>query len=181
MFKRIDRIGDRLTRRAASSISRRSLLSRMGTALMAGAVMPALPMTRKAHGQEPAYVPTPAGEIFARDAQTADNTACNYWRYCASDGYLCSCCGGGPANCPAGTTPSPTSWVGSCINPEDSKTYLIAYRDCCGKDSCSKCACLGLEGEMPVYRPQLNNDIIWCFGASSMVYHCSSAAIVGEA
>ena len=31
---------------------------------------------------------------------------------------------------------------------------------------------------MPVYRPALNNDIIWCFGAPSMVYHCSSAAIV---
>jgi methylamine dehydrogenase light chain len=33
---------------------------------------------------------------------------------------------------------------------------------------------------MPSYRPQLNNDIIWCFGGSSMIYHCSSAAIVGQ-
>ena len=178
MFKRLDRIGERLTRTAASRISRRSLMARFGTGFLAAAAVPVLPMSRKAHAQD--YTPTPAGETFAKTAQTEDNTACNYWRYCASDGYLCSCCGGGPATCPPGTSPSPTSWVGSCINPDDGKTYLIAYRDCCGKDSCAKCACLGLEGEMPVYRPQLNNDIIWCFGASSMVYHCSSAAIIGE-
>jgi methylamine dehydrogenase light chain len=67
------------------------------------------------------------------------------------------------------------------VNPEDGKTYLIAYRDCCGTDSCGRCECLGQEGDMPSYRPQLNNDIIWCFGASSMVYHCSSAALVGLA
>ncbi|MGQ7793358.1 methylamine dehydrogenase (amicyanin) small subunit [Faunimonas sp. B44] len=177
--KGIDRIGERLSRRAASSLSRRSFLAKVGSSLVATALVPALPMSRKAHAQ--GVTPTTPGEIFAREAQTDDPTACNYWRYCASDGYLCSCCGGGPATCPPGSTPSPTSWVGSCINPDDNKTYLIAYRDCCGKDSCAKCACLGLEGEMPVYRPQLNNDIIWCFGASSMVYHCSSAAIIGPA
>lgn len=176
--KGIDEFGERLARRAASSISRRSFLARVGSSMVAASVLPVLPMSRKAHAQ---VTPTTPGEIFARDAQTSDDTACNYWRYCASDGYLCSCCGGGPATCPPGSTPSPTSWVGSCINPDDGKTYLIAYRDCCGKDSCGKCACLGLEGEMPVYRPQLNNDIIWCFGASSMVYHCSSAALIGEA
>lgn len=178
MFRldRLDKIGERLTRQAASSMSRRNLLARLGTSLVAAAVVPVLPMSRKAHAQQ-----TEAGELFAQTAQTDDETACNYWRYCASDGYLCSCCGGGPSTCPPGTTPSPTSWVGSCINPDDNKTYLIAYRDCCGKDSCAKCACLGLEGEMPVYRPQLNNDIIWCFGAPSMVYHCSAAALIGEA
>lgn len=179
MFKRLDRIGERLTRTAASHVSRRSLLARLGTGLLATAAIPVLPNSRKAHAQD--REPTPVGELFAQNAQTDDMTACNYWRYCASDGYLCACCGGGPAQCPPGTSPSPTSWIGSCINPDDGKTYLVAYRDCCGKDSCAKCACLGLEGEMPAYRPQLNNDIIWCFGASSMVYHCSSAAIVGEA
>jgi len=34
---------------------------------------------------------------------------------------------------------------------------------------------------MPIYRPQFNNDIVWCFGSSSMMYHCSSAALVGLA
>jgi methylamine dehydrogenase light chain len=32
-----------------------------------------------------------------------------------------------------------------------------------------------------VYRPQGNNDIIWCFGAGSMEYHCSTAALVAVA
>jgi methylamine dehydrogenase light chain len=29
--------------------------------------------------------------------------------------------------------------------------------------------------------PQLNNDIIWCFGTQSMEYHCSTAVLVGAA
>jgi methylamine dehydrogenase light chain len=176
--ERFDKFGERLSRRAAFAISRRSFLAKVGSSLVATAVLPLLPMSRGAHAQP---APRTPGEIFAETAQTTDDTACNYWRYCASDGYMCSCCGGGPATCPPGTVPSPTSWIGSCINPDDGRTYLIAYRDCCGKDSCAKCPCLGTEGEMPVYRPELNNDIIWCFGATSMVYHCSSAAIVGEA
>jgi methylamine dehydrogenase light chain len=169
-----DRLFERGSRRCAQRISRRSVVSILGKALVASATLPLLPVQRKAQ----------AGELtsrFARNAQTKDPTRCNYWRYCASDGYLCACCGGGPSTCPPGTAPSPTSWVGSCVNPEDGKTYLIAYRDCCGADSCGRCECLGQEGDMPTYRPQLNNDIIWCFGASSMVYHCSSAALVGLA
>jgi len=37
------------------------------------------------------------------------------------------------------------------------------------------------ERETPVYRPQGDNDIIWCFGLSTMSYHCSTAALVGLA
>jgi methylamine dehydrogenase light chain len=169
-----DRIIEGSSRRCAQRISRRSLVSMLGKALVASAAIPLLPVNRKAQAAE-------LSSRFARNAQTKDPTQCNYWRYCASDGYLCACCGGGPSTCPPGTAPSPTSWVGSCVNPEDGKTYLIAYRDCCGADSCGRCECLGQEGDMPSYRPQLNNDIIWCFGASSMVYHCSSAALVGLA
>jgi methylamine dehydrogenase light chain len=169
-----DRIVERSSRRCAQRISRRSLVSILGKVMVASAALPLLPVHRKVQAAE-------LSSRFARNAQTKDPTQCNYWRYCASDGYLCACCGGGPSTCPPGTAPSPTSWVGSCVNPEDGKTYLIAYRDCCGADSCGRCECLGQEGDMPSYRPQLNNDIIWCFGASSMVYHCSSAALVGLA
>jgi methylamine dehydrogenase light chain len=172
-----DRGLEQLTRRAAQRVSRRSVLAAFGTLMASATTIPLLPVSRKAQA-----APVNKAELasrFARSAQTTDPTQCNYWRYCASDGYLCSCCGGGPSICPPGTAASPTSWVGSCINPDDGKTYLIAYRDCCGQDSCARCACLGQEGDLPTYRPQVNNDIIWCFGASSMVYHCSSAALVG--
>lgn len=174
-----DRLIERSSRRAAQQLSRRSFLSRCGTWLIAASALPLLPVARRAHAAS-ASAGKYASE-FANHAQTKDPTQCNYWRYCSSDGYLCACCGGGPSTCPPGSSPSPTSWVGSCINPDDGKTYLIAYRDCCGKDSCGKCSCLGQEGDMPEYRPQVNNDIIWCFGASSMVYHCSSAGLVGLA
>ena len=118
---------------------------------------------------------------FAKTAQTSDPTQCNYWRNCSSDGYLCSCCGGTYNECPPGSVASPTSWIGTCVNPDDNQAYLIAYQDCCGKDSCGQCVCLGTEGEMPSYRPELNNDIIWCFGAPTMVYHCSSQVVIGKA
>lgn len=71
---------------------------------------------------------------FVKTAQTTDQTQCNYWRYCSSDGYLCSCCGGSYNECPPGSQASPTSWIGTCINPDDKTAYLIAYQDCCGKD-----------------------------------------------
>ena len=117
---------------------------------------------------------------FAKTAQTTDPTACNYWRYCSSDGYLCECCGGTYNSVRPAPTPRPPP--GS--RPASIRTtirHLIAYQDCCGKDSCGQCVCLGTEGEMPSYRPELNNDIIWCFGAPSMVYHCSSQVVIGKA
>jgi methylamine dehydrogenase light chain len=169
-----DRFFEAGSRRGAQRLSRRSLIAKVGQVLVATAALPMLPVFRRAQAAEP-------GWRFVNEAQTKDSTQCNYWRYCASDGYLCACCGGGPSTCPPGTSPSPTSWIGSCVHPDDHKTYLIAYRDCCGTDSCGRCMCLGQEGDMPTYRPQLNNDIVWCFGASSMVYHCSSAALVGLA
>lgn len=181
---RFDRFFEVLSRRTAQRASRRSFVSLCGRWLCAASALPLLPVARRAQASD-AHDGSQGRRKFASDfankAQTSDPTQCNYWRYCASDGYLCACCGGGPNVCPPGTSPSPTSWVGSCINPDDGKTYLIAYRDCCGQDSCGRCNCEALEGEMPSYRPQLNNDIVWCFGASSMVYHCSSAALVGLA
>ena len=73
------------------------------------------------------------------------------------------------------------SWIGTCFNPSDGKSYLVAYRDCCGQDACAQSVCLGTDGDEPAYRPQSNNDIIWCYGASSLMYNCSTAAIVGMA
>lgn len=180
---RFDRLIEKMSRSTAQRTSRRGFLSQCSGWLVAASTLPLLPVSRAQAAGHGAKKPAPGkfSSIFANAAQTTDPTQCNYWRYCSSDGYLCACCGGGPSTCPPGTTPSPTSWVGSCINPDDGKTYLIAYRDCCGQDSCGKCACLGEEGDMPSYRPQVNNDIIWCFGASSMVYHCSSAGLVGLA
>lgn len=172
---RFDRAIERIARSVAQRTSRRSFLTRLAGYVAGASALPLLPVDRTI------FIKNANAANFAATAQTEDPTQCNYWRYCAHDGYSCACCGGGPSTCPPGSHPSPTSWVGSCINPDDNKTYLIAYRDCCGKDSCGRCACLHLEGEMPVYRPQLNNDIIWCFGAPSMVYHCSSAALIGEA
>ena len=170
----LDRTSERLARRLASRTSRRSLLARLGGWLVATPALPLLPVQRAAAA-------TDARTEFARKAQTKDPTKCDYWRYCAMDGNLCSCCGGGLHTCPPGTVPSPTSWVGTCLNPEDGKAYLIAYRDCCGKDACGRCGCSGTDGELPTYRPQSNGDIIWCLGAPNMMFHCSSAVLVGLA
>jgi methylamine dehydrogenase light chain len=173
----LDKIGERATRRLAGHTSRRSLLARLGALLVVAPVFPLLPVHRVSAQSKPQVPPSD----FSKLAQTKDDTACNYWRYCAIDGFLCSCCGGGVHTCPAGSTPSPTSWVGTCLNPETGKSYIIAYRDCCGVGACGQCMCRSTERETPVYRPQGNNDIIWCFGAGSMAYHCSTAALVALA
>src|SRR5262249_7468528 len=169
-----DALVEETSRSLACRLGRRAFLARLG-AVIAGSALPLLPVQRGVA----APVAT-SRKDFASNAQTKDDTACNYWRYCGIDGALCSCCGGSTTSCPPGTAASPSSWVGSCRNPDTGKTYLVAYRDCCGKDSCNRCLCGNTEGESPAYRPQLNSDIVWCFGAPNMSYHCSSAAIIGE-
>lgn len=169
----LDGLGEQLTRRLAGRLSRRSALARLGATVVAAPLLPVLPVARAE-----AALPS----AFTRNAQTKDPTKCDYWRYCAIDGLLCTCCGGAVHTCPPGTQASPTSWVGTCVNPDDGKSYLIAYRDCCGATPChTKCHCDGTERETPLYRPQGDNDVIWCFGLTTMAYHCSTAALVGLA
>jgi methylamine dehydrogenase light chain len=170
----LDGLGERLTRRLAGGVSRRSTLARFGALIASAPLLPILPVARAAAAGLPS--------TFTRNAQTKDDQKCDYWRYCALDGLLCSACGGGVHTCPPGTQASPTSWIGTCVNPDDSKSYLIAYRDCCGASIChTKAQCDSTERETPVYRPQGDNDVIWCFGLTTMAYHCSTAALVGLA
>ena len=177
----LDRIGERLTRRLAHGLSRRHALARLGAWAVAVPALPLLPLSRAAAQAKAPPSAKPLG-VFARNAQTRDDKACDYWRYCAIDGALCTCCGGGVHTCPAGTQPSPTAWIGTCRNPDDGRDYLVAYRDCCGTSACrSKCDCIGNERETPPYRPQTDNDIIWCLGLDTMQYHCSTSALVGLA
>jgi methylamine dehydrogenase light chain len=171
----VESLGEHVTRRLARRTSRRSLLSKLGAALVAAPLFPLLPVQR-------ARAADKVNETdFSRAAQTKDDTQCNYWRYCGSDGFMCSCCGGGLHSCPPGSQASPTSWIGTCINPDDGRGYLIAYRDCCGASACNQCFCEGTDHAMPIYRPQANNHIIWCFGTTSMEYHCSMSVLVGVA
>ncbi|HTW35313.1 MAG TPA: methylamine dehydrogenase light chain [Rhizomicrobium sp.] len=176
-----DRINEQLTRRLARGTSRRSLLARLSALALAAPVFPLLPVARAAAAGT-------GGDItklsdFERNAQTKDPAKCTYWRHCALDGIMCGCCGGGPHTCPAGAEPSPIAWIGTCRNPDDGRSYVIAYRDCCGKTPCaaSDCDCNTSDRDLPVYRPSNSNDILWCFGKASATYHCSTAALVGPA
>jgi methylamine dehydrogenase light chain len=105
---------------------------------------------------------------------------CEYWRYCAQDGYLCSCCGGTASTCPPGTEASKVAWIGTCRNPDDGKDYLISYNDCCGKTACGRCLCNTNERERPAYRMGVHNDINWCMSNDSTMFHCT-LAVVGVA
>ncbi len=182
-----DQLIEKVTRLLARRLSRRSALARLSTALVAAPLFPLLPVARGSEPKKDAAKKDAAKKTltdFERNAQTKDPQKCDYWRHCAIDGVICGCCGGGIHTCPPGSEPSPTSWIGTCLNPDDGRSYLIAYRDCCGKSLCTadkSCTCDNTDREMPAYRAQGDNDIIWCFGHSSAAYHCSTAALIGLA
>jgi len=175
-----DRFTEAFARRLARGTSRRSYLAWLGGALTGAAVLPVLPVSRAAaqsHGGGSARPPITSGN----PQDPGDRASCDYWRYCAIDGFLCSCCGGTVNTCPPGTEMSPITWIGTCTNPADGRAYVISYNDCCGVSSCGQCLCNRNEGDRPQVRPQSNNDYNWCLGTESSVYNCSVAAIVGVA
>lgn len=175
----LDRATENTTRRIAQSSSRRGFLTALGTAMVGVGSIPLLPVARAAGGGAggSGVAPQSTGNI----QDPGDPTSCDYWRYCAIDGFICSCCGGTQNSCPPGTEMSPITWIGTCRNPADGRSYIISYNDCCGKSSCGRCVCNRNESDKPMVRPQANNDINWCLGTSSTVYNCSTAIILGVA
>lgn len=165
----LDNWSERGARSLAHASSRRSVLSRIGRILLGTAVaLPVLPLARNVQAAD------------KKQPQTDEN-ACDYWRYCAIDGFLCNCCGGSATTCPPGTSASPISWIGTCHNPFDGKDYLVSYNDCCGKAACGKCMCSAAERERPGYQITLHNDINWCMSNESSIFHCTTSVIVGLA
>lgn len=170
-MKWLDGLTERRARGLARGSSRRSFLGKLAAALGGGAL--AVPLLPVARGEEHSGGGQPPEE--------GDPNTCEYWRYCAIDGFLCNCCGGSPNTCPPGTEMSPITWIGTCENPVDGKQYIISYNDCCGKSSCGNCLCQRNEGDRPIYRPQKANDLNWCLGTKSVVYNCSTAVVIGTA
>jgi methylamine dehydrogenase light chain len=144
-MKTLDRLFENSARSLAKRTSRRSLLASLGQILTGVALMPLLPIDRTARAQEPAR-------------PSANEQQCEYWKYCAIDGFLCA-----------------------CHNPGDGRDYIISYNDCCGKVSCGDCFCDRNEGEKPMYRLSRNNDVNWCMANSESNYHCSVSVILGVA
>jgi methylamine dehydrogenase light chain len=175
----LDKHSQRAVRQVEHRHGRRSFVTRLGVALVGGAALPMLPFDRS--GNFGVAHAAGGGAKKAPAAPTDDATKCEYWRYCAFDGYLCTCCGGSLTQCPPGTEASKVSWVGTCQNPTDGRQYLVSYNDCCGKGACAECLCNNNERERPGYRLNVHNDINWCMSASDNMFHCTTSVIVGTA
>ena len=207
-MRSLDRLFENSSRSLARHTSRRSVLATLGKILTGAALVPLLPVDRSSRAQaaeagggaptgaspgatpggtSPAPAPAKApghgadksGPNTAKKAATDDPMSCDYWKYCAVDGFLCSCCGGSSNSCPPGTAQSPITWIGTCHNPADGRDYIVSYNDCCGKTSCGHCECNRNEREKPMYRPSRNNDLNWCMANTDSNYHCSVSVILG--
>jgi methylamine dehydrogenase light chain len=183
-MRSIDRLFENSSRSLARHTSRRSMLATLGKILTGAAMIPLLPVDRSSRAEAADAAgpgaPKATGKSVSK-AVTDDPLSCDYWKYCAVDGFLCSCCGGSANSCPPGTAPSPITWIGTCHNPADSRDYIVSYNDCCGKASCGNCKCNGNEREKPMYRPSRNNDLNWCMANADSNYHCSVSVILGVA
>src|SRR3979411_2254194 len=102
----LDCLFEKSARSLARRTSRRSLLASLGQLLTGAALLPLLPVDRG--GRAGARAPPPKPD---------SPESCQYWKYFAIDGFLCSCCGGTSSTCPPGTAPSPITWIGTCHNP----------------------------------------------------------------
>ncbi|MBV8340875.1 MAG: methylamine dehydrogenase (amicyanin) light chain, partial [Gammaproteobacteria bacterium] len=80
-----DALVERMARGVARRTSRRRFLGSLGSVLFAAAAVPLLPVAR---GESP-----PSGRVGGGE-DPGDPQSCDYWRHCAIDGFLCSCCGG---------------------------------------------------------------------------------------
>lgn len=166
-----DRLTEKVSRSFARTTSRRGWLGVLGAGLVGAVSLPLLPVARADHHQpKKSNIP-----------DVGDDETCEYWRYCAIDGFLCTCCGGTVNMCPPGTEMSPITWIGTCNNPVDGKNYVISYNDCCGKSGCGNCMCNRNEGDKPMHNPPKSNDLNWCLGTESILYNCSTAIVVGIA
>lgn len=177
MSSRLDKWIEARGRNVAKRTSRRGIFAILGGGLVGAAAIPLLPIARAASGDDggTGVQPQTTGKLN----DPGDPTSCDYWRYCGIDGFLCTCCGGTTSSCPPGTEMSPITWIGTCKNPADGRSYVISYNDCCGTTACGRCLCNRNEDDKPMVRPQANNDINWCLGSTTEAYNCSTAIIVG--
>ncbi len=171
----LDKIIESSTVSLADRTSRRGFLGKLGAVIAGGMLVPLLPVMR--------YSEAEAAELEGHDTgdDWSNPKSCDYWAYCATDGWLCSCCGGTTANCPPGTQPSPIAWVGTCRNPGDGKNYVVSYNDCCGSAGCGQCYCNRNEGDTPKYKPQKSNSVTWCYGGVAPTYNCTVSRVVALA
>ena len=171
----LDKIIENSTVSLADRTSRRGFLGKLGTVVVGGMLVPLLPVMR--------YIEAEAAESGGHGTRDdwSNPRSCDYWAYCATDGWLCSCCGGTSANCPPGTQPSPIAWVGTCRNPGDGKNYVVSYNDCCGSAGCAQCYCNRNEGDTPKYKPQKSNSVTWCYGGVAPTYNCTVSRVVALA
>src|SRR5438552_2061097 len=114
----LDRLCEGATRALARRTSRRSFLTRLGTALAGTAALPLLPVAR---ADEHPAVPDDA----ALHGEVGDPKSCNYWRHCAIDGFLCACCGGSQNTCPPGTERALAGSVGRFLRVPGGREFLV--------------------------------------------------------
>ena len=185
MSNKIDSLTENVARIFAKNTSRRGLFSRLGALVAGVATIPLLPVARGAGPGDKVDMGNGYDGVASQPNDNpqdpGDPSSCSYWRYCAIDGYLCTCCGGTHTTCPPGTEMSPLTWIGTCLNPADGRSYIISYNDCCGANSCGRCICYNSLDDKPMVRPQANNDINWCLGSTTEVYNCTTAIIAGVA
>ncbi len=169
MIRRFDRWFSAWSVSLAERNGRRAFLARLGASLVGTVALPLLPVARNGLAV--------ADQSRQGSGDYNNQKSCDYWAYCSIGASMCHCCGGTASSCPPGSQPSPITWVGTCKNPDDGKSYVVSYNDCCGASACGRCLCSRNEDDLDRLLPQRNSPLAWCVGVAPN-YQCTVARVM---
>ena len=173
-MKWLDDFFENRTRAVAQHTSRRSALLKIGRVLVGSAfILPVLPFDRSPRAQHGAV---DDGKHDPLDPISAASTGATV----RSTVTLCTCCGGSDYELPAGNGSVLSDLDRNLRKPGRRQTLSCQLQRLLRRQPPAAAVFVTkTKANDPAYRMGVHNDINWCMGNESSIYHCTVSIILG--